>query len=60
MFTGITKKSSLKINGNLIEVTGFSLPRSTFNPRVVHVGIVVDKVAPQQDFSASFYYTNAP
>jgi hypothetical protein len=43
-----------------MEVTGFSLWRPKFNPRVVHVGFVVNKVALQQDFSASFYSTNAP
>jgi hypothetical protein len=38
-----------------------------FNPRVVHVGCVVDKVALEQDFlqalwfsSANHHYTNTP
>jgi hypothetical protein len=61
MLTSITKKnSSLNITGNLMEVTGFSLWRPKLNPKVVHVGFLVNKVALQQDFSASFYSTNAP
>jgi len=48
------------MNGNLTEITGFSLSRPKFNTRVVHGGFVVDKVALQQDFSASFYSTNVP
>jgi len=54
------KNSSLNITGNLTEVTGFSLWRPKFNPRVVRVGFVVNKVALQQDFSASFYSTSVP
>jgi hypothetical protein len=48
-------------------VTGFSLQKPWFNPRVIHVGFVVDEMIMRRDFiralefsSANYHLTNAP